>query len=197
MSCDLLVLIGHSLAAEALLRWLGELFMATMRTRLLLGGATLLNGILAGGVIDRVIVAGPAWRELGAKAWVQYSQHADLGNGLFAYPVEAIGGAVLILAATLSNYFDRNANRIVMISLCSAVMFSLFGLILTAKAAPIMLSLASPQPAGAMQYAFDEFLLWGLYLRGTADILTFVVLIWAFANLDHRTRQPGSNATKA
>ncbi len=163
--------------------------MATMRTRLLLAGATLLSGILAGSAIDRAIVGGPAWHELGAEAWVQYSRRADLGTGLFAYPVEAIGGAVLTVAATLSNYFDRNANRTVMISLYCAVTLSVFGLILTVKAAPIMLGLASPQPAAAMQHAFGEFFLWGLYLRGAADILAFVALIWAFANLDRQTGQ--------
>lgn len=161
--------------------------MATMRTRLLLAGATLLSGILAGGVIDRVIVGGPAWRELGAEAWVHYSQHADLGNGLLAYPVEAIGGAVLIGAATVSSYFDGAASRTVTISLYCATVLSALGLLLTAKAAPIMLGLASPAPAAAMQHAFDEFFLWGLYFRGTADTLAFIAAIWALAHLDNQT----------
>jgi len=46
--------------------------MATFRTRLLLVGATVLNGLLAGGIIDRVIVGGPAWHDLGAGAWAEY-----------------------------------------------------------------------------------------------------------------------------
>jgi hypothetical protein len=160
--------------------------MATTRTRLLLASATLLSGILTGSVIDRVVVGGPAWHELGAESWVQYSRHADLGNGLFAYPLEALGSAVLVVAATLSNYFDGNANRTLTISLYCAVTFSVFGLILTAKAAPIMLGLASPQPAAAVQFAFDEFFFWGLYLRGAADIAAFVASICALANATTR-----------
>jgi hypothetical protein len=81
--------------------------MPSARTRLLLAAATFVSGILAGGVVDRVVVGGPAWHELGAEAWAAYSRHADLGNGLVAYPVEAIGGALLIVSAAVSNYFDR------------------------------------------------------------------------------------------
>lgn len=50
---------------------------------------------------------------------------------------------------------------------------SIAGLLLTAKAAPIMLSLATPQSASANRHAFDEFFLWGLFLRGFADTLAF------------------------
>jgi hypothetical protein len=146
-------------------------------------GATILNGILVGGIVDRVIVGGPAWRNLGAGAWAEYSRHADLGNGLITYPVEAIGGALLTIVETLSYYFDRDINRAATIPLCCAIVFSTFGLILTAKAAPIMLALAAPEPAGAIQHAFDEFFVWGLYLRGGTDALAFVALTWALATL--------------
>lgn len=83
--------------------------MPSARTRVLLAAATFLSGILAGGVVDRVVIGGPAWHELGAQAWAAYSRHADLGNGLVAYPLEAIGGALLIISAAVSNYFDRDA----------------------------------------------------------------------------------------
>jgi hypothetical protein len=102
--------------------------------------ATLVSGILAGGIIDRVIVGGPAWHELGAEAWVEYSRRADLWTGLVAYPVEGIGATLLIVAAALSNYFDRSARREVALALHGAVALSIAGLLLTAKAAPIMLS---------------------------------------------------------
>ena len=41
--------------------------MASTRTQLLLAAATFLTGMLAGGVVDRVVVGGPAWQELGPK----------------------------------------------------------------------------------------------------------------------------------
>lgn len=80
--------------------------MSHARTRLLLVAATVLGGILAGGVIDRVVVGGPAWHQLGAEAWAQYSRRADLGTGLVAYPIEGIGTALLLIAAAISFYFD-------------------------------------------------------------------------------------------
>jgi len=68
--------------------------MASIRTRLLLSAATFLTRILTGGVVDRVIVGGPAWHQLGAQAWGHYSRLADLGSGLIAYPIEGIGSTL-------------------------------------------------------------------------------------------------------
>ena len=158
--------------------------MPGARTRLLLAAATLMSGILAGGVVDRVVVGGPAWQELGAEAWAAYSRHADLGNGLVAYPVEAIGSALLIISAAVSNYFDRDTGSMTTVPLYCAVVFSLVGLVLTAKAAPIMLGLAAPQSPSATQHAFGEFFLWGLYIRGTTIVLTFIAVACALAGLN-------------
>ena len=155
--------------------------MPSARTRFLLVAATLVSGILAGGVVDRIVVGGPAWHELGVEAWAAYSRHADLGNGLVAYPLEAIGGALLIIFAAVSNYFDRDAGPMTTVPLFCAVVFSLVGLVLTAKAAPIMLGLAAAQSPSATQHAFDEFFLWGLYVRGTAILLTFIAVTYALA----------------
>jgi hypothetical protein len=156
--------------------------MPHVRTRLLLVVATVVSGVLAGGIVDRMIVGGPAWHELGSDTWVQYSRLADLGTGLVAYPIEGIGSALLIIAAAVSNYFDRNAPLAVSLPLYLAVALSIIGLLLTAKAAPIMLGLAEPQSAAAIQHAFEDFFFWGLYLRGLAEMLAFVVLVVALAN---------------
>jgi hypothetical protein len=164
--------------------------MNSKRTRVLLAAATLLSGILAGGVVDRVMVGGPAWHELGAAAWAQYSRLADLGSGLIAYPIEGIGSTLLIIAAALSNHFDRGAPIGVSLALYLAVAFSILGLLLTIKAAPIMLGLASSQSTAAVERAFDEFYFWGLYLRGLVDVLAFVALVWALSNLKLPTSQP-------
>ena len=102
--------------------------------RALLAGATFLGGILAGGAADRVIVGGPAWHALGAPAWAQYSRLADL----VAYPVEGIGSGLLVIAAAASSHFDRAVTCAASVPLYLAVTFSVMGLLLTAKAAPIM-----------------------------------------------------------
>jgi hypothetical protein len=155
--------------------------MISMRTRILVAAAAVFSGILVGGVMDRVIVGGPAWYQLGAEAWAQYSRHADLGTGLIAYPIEGIGSTLLIIAASVSNWFDRNTAHAVALPLYCAAVFSVLGLLLTIKAAPIMLGLATPQSGTATQRAFDEFFLWGLYLRGSVDMLAFVAVICALS----------------
>jgi hypothetical protein len=160
--------------------------MASARTRVLLATATFLSGILAGGAADRAIVGGPAWHALGAPAWAQYSRLADLGAGLVAYPIEGIGSALLIIAAAASAYFDRAVPRGLSRPLYLAVAFSVIGLLLTVKAAPIMLGLAASQSPAAIERAFDEFHFWGLYLRSFVDVLAFAALVWALSSL----RQP-------
>ena len=158
--------------------------MSRTRTHLLFGLATIVSGLLAGGVADRAIVGGPAWHQLGGEAWAAYSRLADLGVGLFAYPIEGIGATVLIVAAATSYFLEGNSRREVTIPLYCAVAFSAGGLLLTLKAAPIMLGLADAQSPAAIQDAFHDFFLWGLYVRGVADILAFVAVLWAMASLD-------------
>lgn len=155
--------------------------MPGIRTRLLFATAIFMSGILAGTVVDRALVGGPAWHELGAEAWAQFSRRADLGTGLIAYPIEAIGTTVLLIAAVVSSRFDRSGRERVTLPLLAAVALSLLGLALTVKAAPIMLSLRETEVPAALQRAFDGFFLWGLYLRGAVDVLVFVAAVWALS----------------
>jgi len=99
------------------------------RTRLLLVAATVMSGILAGTVVDRTLVGGPAWHVLGAEAWAQFSRRADLGTGLIAYPAEAIGTTLLLIAAVVSGRFDRSGRQRVTLPLLAAVVLSLLGLL--------------------------------------------------------------------
>jgi hypothetical protein len=165
--------------------------MASARTRVLLAAATFLSGILAGGAADRVIVGATAWHALGAPAWAQYSRLADLGPGLIAYPIEGIGSVLLIIAAVISNHVDRAAAPAVSLPLYFAVAFSVIGLLVTVKAAPIMLGLVASQSPAAVERAFDEFYFWGLYLRGFVDVLAFAALVGALSNLRQLANRRG------
>jgi hypothetical protein len=155
--------------------------MPNARTRFLLAAAVLMSGILAGTVVDRALIAGPAWHAIGAEAWAQFSREADLGLGLIAYPLEAIGTTALLIGALVSSRFDHESQGRATAPLLSAVALSLLGLAFSAKAAPIMLSLGTAQSPAAVQHAFDDFFLWGLYLRGAVDVLTFVAAVWALS----------------
>jgi hypothetical protein len=130
--------------------------MTDGRTRLLVAAATFMCGILAGAVVDRALVGGPAWHALGPEAWAQFSRRADLGVGLVAYPVEAIGATLLLIAALVSSRLGRNQEHRVTPPLVVAVIFSLLGLLLTAKAAPIMLSLGVESAFASAVWALTD-----------------------------------------
>lgn len=127
------------------------------------------------------MVGGPAWHALGAEAWVQFSRRADLGTGLIVYPVEAVGATLLFVAALVSCHFNRSGDRRVTGPLVAAIALSVLGLLMTAKAAPIMLSLRAVQSPAALLRAFDDFFLWGIYLRGAVDVLAFAAALWALS----------------
>jgi hypothetical protein len=64
-----------------------------------------------------------------------------------------------------------------------AVAFSVVGLLITVNAAPIMLALGRLQSEAPLKNAFDQFYLWGLYLRGSVDTLAFLANVWALSRL--------------
>jgi hypothetical protein len=160
--------------------------MISARTRALLIAATVLSGLLAGGNVDRAIVAMPAWEQVGAPAWAEFSRHADLGNGLVLYPLEAIGAFLLILLATVSLYRDRAAKTPVMPPLCGAAVLAAAGLLCTLEAAPIMLSVGHLSDPASLRQAFDGFRFWG-DVRGAAQVLAFFATVWALAATAQRS----------
>jgi len=151
-----------------------------MTSSLVLGlnlGATVLDGLLAGGNVDRIIVQMPAWRRVGVRAWAEYSRNADLGNGLFLYPFEAIGGAILTSAAAIAFFLDPTAARMAALPVSLAVVFVVGGLLATIGAAPKMLSLRQVDDEAGLQAAFRGFDRWG-FLRGILQVLAFWANLW-------------------
>jgi len=156
--------------------------MASATTRGLLIAAAVFGGVLAGGNIDRALVAMPAWERVGTQGWAEFSRYADLGNGLFLYPIEAIGGALLVLAAAISFHFDRTAPPQAAVPLYAAVLLALAGLVLTLKAAPIMLGIRDMSDPAGLQASFEGFRFWG-NLRGACQVTTFLLEVWALGVL--------------
>ena len=106
--------------------------------------ACVLSGSLAGINIDGFVVRFPAWRQLGAEAWAAYSREADLGNGIFLYPILAIDHALLVVGITIDLHYRGPAAALPAAYVTVALAFA--GLLLTARAAPIMLSLKRSAP---------------------------------------------------
>ena len=76
-----------------------------MRTSITLGlvvAATVIGGLFSS-LLDRALVATPAWRHLGVHAWADYSRHANLGTGRIVYPIGGILLWALVFAAAVSH----------------------------------------------------------------------------------------------
>ncbi|MDQ2881747.1 MAG: hypothetical protein M3Y48_11115 [Actinomycetota bacterium] len=146
--------------------------------------ASAVVGGLMGSLVDRSLIATPAWEQLGVQAWADYSRHADLGNGLIVYPIAFIGWTVLAVAAAVSFRFDRAAPRTAAVPVYLAALFMLIVMATTVKAAPIMLGVAHlGEDTSALRRAFEDFTFWGVYVRGAALTLAFLAAIWAASYL--------------
>jgi len=131
--------------------------MVSVTTRTLLIFATLVSGLLASG-------------------------NVDLGNGLILYPIEAIGGALLTIAAAIMIHFDRNAPLATAVLIYAAALFAVGGLVLTAKAAPTMLGIRGVSELVVLQRAFEEFWYWG-NLRAVCQVSVFLLQLATLAVL--------------
>ena len=154
--------------------------------------ATLVSGALAGGYLDRALMQMPAWKRLGARRWAEYSRQADLRNGLAVYPAEAFGGLLLSLAAATALHRER-APRPARAAASAAALLAAGGLLVTAKAAPIMLSMRDETKSDEeMRAAFEGFDRWGR-VRGVLQVMAFVmnvVTLYSFS-----TTVPSTNAS--
>ena len=151
--------------------------------------ATLADGLLAGGDVDRWFVGMPAWQAVGVAGWANYSRVADLGNGFVLYPMLAIGGALLSLAAAVTFMRQPKHERFVAIPIYAAAVLAAAGLLVTFKAAPFMLSLRhiGNEDVASLQHAFDRFRLWG-GLRTLLQTLAFAANLWSLAAIQkHRS----------
>lgn len=142
--------------------------------------ATLVSGLF-GSLLDRALVATPAWRDLGVQAWADYSRHADLGAGDIVYPIGGILSWALVLAAALAYRLDRSAPRQAGPPIYLAALAAIAAALTTIVAAPVMQNVGPTSDADtvALQHAFDTFTLWGVYARGICFGAMFMCSVWA------------------
>jgi len=144
-----------------------------------LGIAAIFSGWLAGGGIDRYLVQVPGFRHIDIIQWGEYSRHADLGNGLFLYPAEAIVPFILFIVSFIIVLMNKQLSRL-KIPVSLALILSAAGLFFTVFAAPVMLGIKNmPNDPVLLQQAFDTFHFWG-GLRAIVQVLAFFPALWAF-----------------
>ena len=157
--------------------------MTSARTISLLAAATVLSGWLADAALDRSAVGTPVWQAFGPEAWARFSRGAVFGTGLTMDAALGVAAAALMIAAAVSATFGRNSHRETPVSLILAIIFSLIGLLLTAKAAHLVQFLVAAQPAADLRPIFAEYLIWGVDFRAAADAVAFVAVVWALSGL--------------
>ena len=157
--------------------------MTSARTFSLITLATVLSGWLGGAALERSAVGMRVWQTLGAESWVHFSHGAIFGTGLMMEGVIGVAAAALIFAAAVSATFDRSSDRTTPISLIIAIVFSLLGLLFTAKAVNLQQLLAASQSPADLQPIFAAYLIWGVDFRAAADAVAFVAVVWAFLGL--------------
>lgn len=166
-------------------------------TRALLVATVLVSGF-AGEILDRALVATPAWRAVGATGWAAFSRHADLGAGLVLYPAYGLGLLALAVATAVAFRLDAGRPRAAGAPIYLAAVFAVLVMASTAVAAPIMLGVPGLHTAAALESAFDQFTLWGVYIRGAFGVLAFVCSLWALTRYTRlawtpRTPRPPSD----
>jgi len=142
--------------------------------------ATFIDGILASGNINRAFIDMPAWAQVGPIGWATFSRHADLGPAaIILYPFEAFAGMILSVAAAILFYRARVKPRAAALPIYAGALLTVAGLMVTAKAAPIMLSVRhlGNDPV-ALEQAFRGFQFWG-GVRGVFQVLAYCANLWA------------------
>ncbi len=147
-----------------------------------LGFAVLFSGWLAGGSLDRYIVQVPGFRHIDIISWGEYSRHADLANGLFLYPIEAVIPFILFIISFIMIIMNTHLMRL-RLPVSLVLILSAAGLFFTIFAAPIMLGIRNmPNDPALLQQAFDRFQFWG-GLRASVQVLAFFPALWAFGTV--------------
>ena len=144
----------------------------------LLALTVVVAGLIAGTSFDVAAVKLPTRNRIGSVAYANFARANDLGNGLVVYPAFGILSVLLVLTTTIAMYFT-NRSPAVMLPLVLAVAGTIAHSAITAKAAPIMLSLRrTPDDEAVLTAKLGRFAFWH-GIRAAFQISTFVVLLWA------------------
>jgi hypothetical protein len=146
--------------------------------------AAFTNGLLAGGNVDRLLVATPAWEQVGLTGWADFSRAADLGHGQIFYPAIALGSTALAVLAVASLMRKPTGRRDILVSVGLSAGFMIIALPFSLKAVPFMQSLRSIHDGelAALKQAFAGAHFWGGF-QGYFHIAAFCSELWAVAAL--------------
>jgi hypothetical protein len=142
--------------------------------------ATLLNGLLGGISLDKVVVNLPARRRIGVIPYARYARASDLGNGRVLYPMLGIGAAVASIAAFILALPVQPGGQVTL-ALAFAAALALLHSFTTSKAAPAMLRIGrTDDHEESLKPLLEHFARWSQY-RAVLQVASFGTLVWALA----------------
>lgn len=140
------------------------------------------TGLLAGVSLDVALVKLPTRKRIGVVAYAQFARGNDLGNGRVVYPVLGILSLLLVLASTIVATI-RHESSDVMVLLYVAVACTVLHSVVTALAAPVMLSIGkTSDDAKLLEEKLNRFARWHSY-RAVFQSASFIVLVWALVRV--------------
>ena len=153
-----------------------------MSAELLLVLAVGANGLLTGASLDQSIKQLPARKRIGVTAFSQYSQAADLANGVAWYAILGIGTALLTLAAAIVA-LAGHPPPVALAALIAMIATTIGHMAATAGAAPTNWRQRKVgTDEAALAAVFDSFVRWQT-LRVVMNIGALVSTLWAVALL--------------
>ena len=152
----------------------------------LVTAAVLVDGFLAGASADKTLIQLPALGKAGMQHFAAFSRNADLGDrGYLWYPVLAIGGTALSVAAAVkgrSDLLPSDSAR----WLNAAAILAAAGLLTTIGAAPNMMRVRTAgDDYAVLKKSFRGFEFWQ-NIRGPLQALAFVANVLSLRSLQSR-----------
>lgn len=147
-------------------------------TFMLILAATIVTGLLAGASLDKSLVQLPARHRMGVASFAAFSRANDLGNGLIVYPALGISAALLTIITALAAFLQDTSLAHAWPLYISALL-ALLHSVMTARAAPNMLSLRQPSTDETiLAETLNRFARWH-NLRAILQLLNFIMLVWS------------------
>ena len=139
--------------------------------------STVVDGILAGAVLDYVIKQLPARKRIGIKAYKEYFLASDLGNGRFWYIPLGLSAYALNVSVLVVAYSQKAGGSLIS-ALTIAAVCSLLHAFGTSQAVPAGLAFTRTQTEddSVLSHAFDRFARWVAF-RGIVGVPMFVAML--------------------
>jgi hypothetical protein len=147
----------------------------------LLLASVVANALLVGAAGDQVIKQLPARHQVGVAAFSDYSQAADLSNGVPWYATLGIGAALLTILAVGVGLRVRPRRRGLTVALVTALVGTVAHSAVTAVAAPLNFSQRDAVgDLAELTVIFDRFEQLTI-LRGVLQATVLAALVWSLA----------------